>query len=332
MNNQLNMLERFISGKSKNKQQEAAVNADETELAAFRLGTIPITEGLRDEGLAGEFNQSVFFADDEIAFRLDEEDEGMVGDEIRRRELLLKDQYPFRLEGGSLKFCTDNRSPIYEFCLAASQYGTTSGGSANQYQIAFERLTKAAMTMWLGPKSGAFRFGVPGDEHEKHPSKMKEKSDLLRTMIKFPGNEWTWDVSVDAKDIDGYQFVKDLGVDIIAWKKNNDCRRGHLFYLCQCACGKTNWGQKIQEIDDHKLKRYFRPLTYPPYVKVFSTPHHVANENYLGQLAESGESYIFDRIRLVNLFEDNTAIDHAKKEMFNTLDDLIQDAIDKFNS
>ncbi len=106
---------------SKQADFTTGINADETELTALRFLSVNMEEGLRDDKRAGAINDALAGAKPQWLERTSkiEEETGRIAEEVRRRQLLLGDSYPFIVSGNTLTY-RKSRTGVYEFCLCAT--------------------------------------------------------------------------------------------------------------------------------------------------------------------------------------------------------------------
>lgn len=111
---------------------------------------------------------------------------------------------------------------------------------------------------------------------------------------------------------------KDIGIDILVWKKPLDDRENCLAVIGQCATG-TNWKSKLASSAAALLKDCIIPRPSGPVVYAFLMPYYVESSKWHEVAVESNGGLVFDRLRLVNqgkgtsrgnrgaLFEENSS-------------------------
>jgi len=284
------MSDPFLVSDLGNSQLRRSHDADQAEWQALKFGSANINYGLRDEALSGEYE----LGSDEL-----QRAEESLADEIERRIKLFGKCYPFKREKSSLKY-VQSKTSAYEFCLSISTLSSISTADGKKFQIAFERLIRDVLKAFLGPGASSFRTGVPGDGLETRPNGIAKVSKLLNAQIGT--GEFTWNPRNDIAQASGRRQNGDLGMDVVAWKQFPDNRRGNLMLVGQCACGKTDWQTKFSEPDKTRLDRWFRPLTYVPFVKCFAVPFHIPNHVHFGDVSESA-GLTLDRGRIAVICE-----------------------------
>ena len=285
-----------------------AENADQAEAEAIAQLIVATAVAMHDERLAEELEtDSVPATRIEEQLRADVELDSLSGrllEEIERRADLLGELYPFRLEDGSLVY-TPSRSGVYEFCLAVSTAPNVTTGAFTELARYFEILAADVVCHYLGEGSAFVRSGAPAYPPD---STIKTFEDAVKHLDAHTG-EWPWCPTEDA-EIDS-SFIKDEGMDFVVWK-TIDRRRGRLFVLGQCACGRSDWHEKTGDLDLDKLRRWIRELPPVAPIRAFATPHCVTGALVFQNLSRlAGLS--FDRVRLTSLANSPHAIEHFRQ-------------------
>jgi hypothetical protein len=279
---------------SKRTDFDTSVDADQSELAALRFGSVNIEEGMRDDRRVGAISDSLAGVKPRWLERSAELDErgGRIAEELRRRVLLLGDAYPFAILKNSLRYSA-SQSGIYEFCLSASVAESLSRKPFNQLPVAFERLCREISLVLFGPRATSFRTGWPRDKSDGLPVRAK----LLFQKIEQLTGEWVWKPDLDLPEDPSPSHFKELGLDLLTWLAMPDDRIGHFFVLGQCACGKSNWFAKRHEPDLKILRRWFKPMTIVDQpLKCLFVPFHLANASMLADVSTAGIT--LDRARI----------------------------------
>lgn len=284
------------SYEARHRAQRATVDADQAELVALRLGTSTADSGVYDERVAGTLS-----IDEEEAFedrvrwqRQDVAGDTAVGgirEEIERRIRLMGSAYPFDLNGGRLRYRPSTLG-FYEFCLATSRAPNITIGELVHLPRDFERVAALLVKGYLGVHSEVLHTGAPrdGDVGVRF-------TDAMRTLHER-SKEWRWDPEEGLPD--EHRMSGDEGVDFIAWKRSLDGRPGQLFFLAQCACG-GDWDTKFNDMNLPRFKKWFRPEVYPKPIRLFATPHHVADAMLVEAQRQAG--LVLDRARLALIAE-----------------------------
>jgi hypothetical protein len=279
---------------SKRTDFNTSVDADQSEFAALRFGSINIEEGLRDDRRLGVISDALAGIKPRWLERSTELDEraGKIAEEVRRRVLLLGTAYPFSVSGNSLQYKA-SRNGIYEFCLSASVAESLSKKPFNQLPVAFERLCREISLILFGKRAVSLRTGWPRDKIDGLPIRAK----LLFGKIEQLTGEWVWKPDPDLPDDPSPSYFKELGLDLLTWILMPDGRTGHFFVLGQCACGKRDWFDKRHEPDLKILRRWFKPMTIVDQpLKCLFVPFHVANASTLADVSTAGIT--LDRARI----------------------------------
>lgn len=285
-----------------------ALNADQAEVEAIRQNVISTSVALYDERLAEELE--VTDSDDTGQTRLDEQIQadveldslsGRVMEEIARRKELLGEHYPFELDNGALRY-TPTASGVYEFCLAVSTAPTLTSEPFVELPRYFEILAGDVVSHYLGTGSTFIRSGAPAYPADAQIRDFKQTIEYLHEKT----SEWEWHPTWDAEP--DLPSVKDEGMDFVVWK-SIDQRRGRLYVLGQCACGRTDWHAKTDDLKLARLARWVRELPPVSPIRAFATPHNVTAVKVFATLARyAGLS--FDRIRLTAIANSERAVTH----------------------
>ena len=272
-----------------------AEDADQVEFDALKSGVSTVGRGVYDEQVSGVLDD--LGNDLEIAQQLEpwqradlirDDSVGGVHGELLRREILLKDSYPFRLKGGTLTH-HPSASQIYEFLLSVSTSPDLGSGSYVSLPRTFERLSATLVASYFGSNAKNLHVGFPRDNGASFADVWAHLKELT--------NEWQW----NPEDTTDSAKVKDEGCDFVVWLEPSDGRRiGQLFVLGQCACG-NNWHDKYDDLRTKALAKWFHPMTLVDPVRTFTTPRHVPDEMLREGSREAG--LFFDRARLCSIAE-----------------------------
>ncbi len=285
-----------------------ALNADQAEVEAIRQTVAATTTALYDERLAEELE----FIDEErrTETRLDEQIRtdveldslsGRVIEEIARRRELLGNHYPFELDNGALRY-TPTASGVYEFCLAVSMAPNLTSEPYVELPRYFEILAGDVVCHYMGAGSNFIRSGAPAYPDDAELTDFKQTIEYLHAQT----DEWEWHPTWDAEP--DLPSVKDEGMDFVVWK-SIDRRRGRIYVLGQCACGRTDWHEKTDDLRLNRLTRWIRELPPVEPLRAFATPHNVTAVKVFATLARyAGLS--FDRVRLTTIANSASAVDH----------------------
>lgn len=283
-----------------------ATNADQAEKNAVMLGSTAISAGFDDEKAAGIFDDEIVEyggmdePEWETADELVEVAEGDALSEIERRADMLGDNYPFTLEGASLRYCP-SPTGVYEFCLAASLAKALPNKRNKAIATYFELIAAEVVRAYLGDTAEVIRTGWPSHDATQRPVRFK----ALFNIVSSRAGEWHWDPPPPNSDDPHPRIVKDEGVDFVAWKPMPDRRPGKLFVLGQCACG-NEWDTKLGELNEKRFERWFRPATAAAFQRAFALPRYVSGQ-YIFQELSKQAGLVFDRARIVAIAESNVA-------------------------
>lgn len=297
----------------------AAHDADQTEKIAMVRSTAPIDSGVADEGIAGVISETEVSSsgDDEWAIE-DQQAEGFAGalvEEIKRRQDLLGEGYPFKLEGNALHY-VGSSTGVYEFCLAVSLANKLAGKPWRDLPLWFELLSAHLAKLYINPLARVVRTGWPSHDSAERPIRFKALSQLLSEQC----NEWKWSPQEPNPDDPTPRQVKDAGVDYVVWMPFADKRPGQLFLLGQCACGK-DWDSKLDELSSKNLDQWLRPPTYADFQRSFAIPRHLPGWHIFGRVAKQA-GIPFDRARLSEIAENPANSKDVAQKFKKTLNEL----------
>jgi hypothetical protein len=230
-----------------------------------------------------------------------EELSGSVAEEIERRRVILQNAYPFEVVSNSLIY-RPSVTGVYEFCLAASINPT--GAASDQYRASavFEYITRDILVNFFGPGTRAIRTGWPAYESENRGTSPKEFFEALHEEC----GEFKWSPQEDHPVDPPNTLLKDVGLDVVAWKPWPDNRLAQFFALAQCACGKNDIHSKSGDASFSRLGKWLRPIYHATPIRCLFCAHHLPNQPWLYEL--SGEAgLVFDRARIALLAESNAA-------------------------
>ncbi len=150
----------------------------------------------------------------------------------------------------------------------------------------------------------SYRTGYSGDDADDRPARFKDVCDEINTRINT--GEFRWGPAPGHPADPDEKYVKDLGIDAVAWKVFGDRREGNLIALGQCACG-GNWRSKDSDINLENLRTYwFRPLSAAPAIRFFAIPFHVPNRIDFAHV-NTTHGLALHRVRLTRISDANEA-------------------------
>lgn len=295
-----------------------ALNADQAEVEAIRQNVVPTAVSLYDERLAEELELSIDDPTDSQT-RLDAQMQadveldslsGRVMEELARRADLLGSDYPFTLINNALVY-NPTTTGVYEYCLAVSTSPNVTTGAYVELARYFEILSGDAVCHYLGEGSRFIRSGAPAYPIDAGITNFKEAIEYLHDQT----GEWLWDPLAEAQP--DLATIKDEGMDFVVWK-NIDRRKGQIFILGQCACGRTDWFDKLHDLDFAKLSRWVRELPPVKPIRAFATPHNVTAAIIFSYLSRTA-GLSFDRVRLTKIANSASAVEHFVNNHSQTL-------------
>ncbi len=303
------------------------VNADQAEFAALSFRVVAASVGVLDERIAEAFEDEVSAdINDPLKMQMDRDHQlellnGEVLEEITRRRHWLGDLYPFSLDGNALVYSA-SRTGVYEYCLAISQAPSITASPYVDLIRYFEVLAADSFRAYLGAGADYLRTGAPSIEHPKSSQSFQGAVHTLNQATE----EWVWGPQPEA--VGDLPSIKDEGLDFVVWKRL-DQRKGSLFIVGQCACGKTDWHEKDQDIDAGfvKIKRWLQRMTFVPPVRGFALPYPISASNVLANLTDRA-GLVMDRLRLTRVAEDDVNRGHFLSEHREKLKSLTQLVLD----
>ncbi len=217
--------------------------------------------------------------------------------EIARRSEMLGEHYPFVFDGMSLSF-RGNESPghkVYLECLKTSVAPTWEDREA------FEGVVSRALKAYLGRNRAIVKpFGWQAQPDADQPRRIKEMVEQLESET----GEWPWDPAVGFPLDPPATLVKDLGIDTIAWLPMPDRRWGRLFLVAQCATGRTNWDDKLSDVNWERITNWIRPMPNHWSIRCFAIPFHLPNDIRWREVSRYGGLFL-DRSRITLLLKDD---------------------------
>lgn len=276
-------------------------NADQAELSALLNDSAPVGCGIIDERLSGVDDD--YTGDPSIATQGWERDKAFeeaansATSEIDRRAGLLNEHYPFERRGSRLVY-RGSPSGLYEYMLCLSLSDSYSAGRKAIATRTFEAVSCLAAEAYLGDDAASYRMGWP--RKKGSPTSFQGCVNELHTKAGQHCGEWVWGPKQQNPQDPSSVFVKEQGLDVVAWKKSIDGRAGQLYLLGQCACGK-NWDSdnKLNDLNFKMLHEWISEISNVSPIRAIFTPRHALDER-LPFLSRHG-GLVFDRIRITLL-------------------------------
>lgn len=274
-------------------------STDQAEWLAVRHGSAPMAAGTQDEEMAESADQDILPAG-QAQDRLQDKEvvregaQGAVLEIVETRQRMLGNAYPFELAGNSLTYRPTNQ-PVYEALLAITQAPSLTTGAHATLPRLFEELSLLACQGYLGPDAGGYRTGWPRPDTV---SRFQQAIAAVKTAAAPQANdaEWAWQPESGLPADPAPAFVKEEGLDIVAWRRWRDDRGCPQYLFGQCACG-GDWMGKGDDINLRLLERWFRLPKVPP-VKSLFVPRYVGS-SLMHEMSIKG-GLVFDRVRIVH--------------------------------
>lgn len=291
--------------------QQSAFDADQAELRALREGETSATVGAYDERLSGEaidIGESESAASPFTTPRWGVEDNGVtqiVGETLRvihERRRLLGVLYPFDIDRSGIRH-RPSVDGVYEYLLATSDAVSNSERAYRRLVRHFERVAKSLVKVFLGPDSRAIRFGWPSEAYFENLSPaITQRLDTMKSACGF--DEDDWQLSSSRYLTRKIENANDAKIDFVVRRSIVDNRPGSFTFLGQCGCGRSDVKEdssKHRQLDDKWLEYFFDRTTVPRPMFIFATCQHVACPTQVYEKQSTGQSLLFDRIRLVKV-------------------------------
>ena len=291
--------------------QKTAKNADQVELRAYRMLNAPIDEGLVDETISGESEESVMTYDDPGAdseewLKLDdynESEQGKITDELQKRACLLGNLYPFNLQHFSLQYNpSKSANKLYETLLLTSLATRRQGKDWLNLVDSFEQISTWAINKyfqcseywWTGANTTI------------------SLQDFINIIHNKTGElEWNPDSNLSGS----VSNVKDAGLDFINYRNLIDYRVGGLFFFGQSACGDDWFAKTAHDLKENRYRHFFRPPYANP-VRVFTIPYLITrNHEKMITAASNLSGLVFDRARLTTVLSGMQSDRKVKQEI-----------------
>jgi hypothetical protein len=304
------------------KQRKWAEEVDQLEWTAMQLGNSPVSASQIDDDIVGIFTEvqstkeseslreeAPSDVDEQIEENLREATEesdraeqkkenltaGMQA-EIERRIKLMGAHYPFELIASSLSYRGNNSSAhkVYLQCLK------TSVAPTKDDREGFEDLAGRALRAYLGESRAIVKsFGWKATAEADQPRRIKAMVEELHELT----GEWPWAPDVGFPQDPPATLIKDLGIDTIAWLPMPDRRIGKLFVVAQCATGKTDWDDKLDDVNWDRITNWIRPMPNRWSIRSFAIPFHLPNDARWLEVSRCGGLFL-DRSRITLLLKD----------------------------
>jgi hypothetical protein len=211
--------------------------------------------------------------------------------ELESRETAAGSGYPFSVMGSVLQARSSWADcSSYVFCLCLSYFRWQRPPASPYFPPRlFEALCAEAARRWVGGEG--VRFGSPRVPTDLPRSFAKALDDVCQKLIREGGGF--------KKQPHRVHWLKDCGLDVVAWRDWPDRLSGKLLLLGACASGQ-DWQDKTHDLilDDFYRLRMTEPPD-SPVVRAFFVPHRVPQSRWRETTVEAG--IIFDRCRIASL-------------------------------
>ena len=292
-------------------KQNSAFDADEAEMRALRDGVSAASAAAYDERLSEELRDVAASDFGDAPFRLPdwEKEEAaqtnLVGSALHvvaQRQRLLGKLYPFSVKDSEISY-RGSMDGLYEFLLATSEAVAHSGKKYRRLVRHFERVANILVASYVGHDARACRFGSPSEPYfESLPTNFRCRVDRMRALCGYHEDEWRVSSASLASHL--IDKLKDGKIDFVIRRSLGDERPGGFTLVGQCGCGRDDVREesmKHRQVSQEWLGAIFDSKCVPSPKLVFASSQHIADEGQLWQKQLSGDTLIFDRIRLVKL-------------------------------
>lgn len=279
----------------------AEQHADWLEYCALRDPGSPVSTGSFKKQL--KITGSVDALDESDDDEDDDEDETDESDklealadaafaELGERETACESEgrYPFELDKNTLKLKPDGEKSVYAFLLLLSLFGKDAGPPGQFGARIFEKVSALSLNAYLGGRHDhvySYVFGFPRSVLPAGYAAALD--DFCARLGECDGNKG----HVRNED------QKDAGLDVVAWRRFADDRRGKLIAFGQCATG-DNWREKQFPATIDWCGLWLRSTPYVTPIRTFFVPHRL---DYLRdwEWACRLGGVVFDRCRITQL-------------------------------
>ena len=298
------------------RQTKCAEEADQLEWFTYQSGPSPVDASQRDDEVVGLLDEVQSDSEEADIFqpsannavqesvqnnlrtstaervrseRKSEELTAGILAEVERRHTIMGEHYPFILNAGSLRYRgTGTRAHnVYLECLRTSVRPT------DQDREDFEGLVVQALGAYLGGTASSQLFGWQTLTESDRPRRIKAMVEQLHAQT----GEWLWSPEANLPDDPSSQLIRDMGIDVVAWLPMPDGRLGKIMLLAQCATGKGDWENKLNDVTWDRIENWIRPTPHRWTIRCFAVPFHLPNEMKWRLTSKLGGLF-FDRARL----------------------------------
>jgi hypothetical protein len=209
--------------------------------------------------------------------------------ELARRQALMGALWPLQFDSLSNELIkkAGTRNHLFYYFLAALSLGVDID---NQGRKLFEYCVADVIPALTGNSALVLGDPRPGTAAQQRgiPSDMQEAVDLYIRLAKARTAE-----RLEARD-------KDLGLDIVSWRRFADGRGAYLHFIGQCATGKEWYSE--DKASDLKLGRWEKYVHWDvPPVRFFAIPFVVGPKPSVLRRASQDGGLVLDRPRLIEL-------------------------------
>jgi len=285
----------------RHKQFAAGLDADQVESSAMLRGLAHIETGIEDEKMAGVVDDALIESGNSWAERqcVLENLSGAIADELQRRADTMRDAYPFEITKERALSYRPSKTGVYEFCLVVARNPTGVLKDTPKASAIFELIARDVLASHLGNGTRGFRAGTPPYAFEGRGKSARETFEALEKQC----GEFHWQPEIGFPEEPSFQDLKDVGLDIVAWKPWQDGRLAHFFAIGQCACGKNDVNaSKGRELSKSRLSIWLRPICHATPVRCFLLAHHIPNTPHLYEISKDA-GLVFDRARIALVAE-----------------------------
>lgn len=261
--------------------------ADYAEYRALKGGSISLLQLIKlplmvaDElitnGIEDETDKFINKAD-EIAF------------EIKRREIITRNQYPFKLtnQDYTLEYTPDENmfNLVYRFLLLSTRLNMTSDKIQNGIDGTklFEKLSAEIALSFFGTNANVDIIGTSKTNVGSFREKLSEIIKKIGEGGQIHKNE-------------GFR-PQDDNIDVIVWKGFSDKKASQMIAFGQCKTG-TSWQNMLTELNSEAFcKTWFteQPVMTP--LRMFFCAQYFPREIWRPRANEAG--LVFDRFRIID--------------------------------
>jgi hypothetical protein len=239
-------------------------------------------------------------------------------EEIKFRVGLAPDVYPFRSDDDSVLRVDACGDYVYLLLLVLSSEDASYRGERRTHEVerTYDLIALEAVRAFLGRESQAIRFAKSENDPEDantRPKKFRDAIAWLRAKLDVPAGvraapddelEAHWEMP-GGSDVGEGRVIpnsySDGGVDVVAWWKFKDGRRGSPVLLAQCTV-QLNWQDKLHDINLDLWPKWIDFSMVPPQ-RALVIPFAINRDSSTFEDRSTRAGVVIDRLRFLELLQ-----------------------------